>query len=45
MLPLVSLGVAIPLIAIASATSGWLAVLIVWLGLVAVNWAYSQRPD
>lgn len=43
-LPVVSLGVAIPLTAIASATSGWLAVLIVWIGLVAVNWAYAQRP-
>lgn len=43
-LPIVSLGVAIPLTAIASATAGWLAVLIVWLGLVAVNWAYAQRP-
>ncbi len=43
-LPVVSLGAAIPLTAIAAATSGWLAVLIVWLGLVAVNWANAQRP-
>ncbi len=45
MLPIVSLGVAILLTAIASATSGWLAVLIVWLGMVAVNCAYYQCPD
>ena len=44
-LPIVSLGVAIPLTAIAAATAGWLAVLIVWLGLVGVNWAYAQRPS
>lgn len=43
-LPVVSLGVAIPLTAIAAAVSGFLAVLIVWLGLVGVNWAYAQRP-
>lgn len=43
-LPVVSLGVAIPLTAIAAALSGLLAVLIVWLGIVGVNWAHSQRP-
>ena len=42
-LAIVSLGVAIPLTAISAATAGMLAVLIVWLGLVGINWAYSQR--
>lgn len=43
-LPVASLGAAIPLTAIAASTAGFLAVLIVWLGIVAVNWAYAQRP-
>ena len=42
-LAIVSLGVAIPLTAVSAATAGFLAVLIVWLGLVGINWAYSQR--
>ncbi len=41
-LAIVSLGVAIPLTAI-SAAVGFFAVLIVWLGIVGINWAYSQR--
>lgn len=43
MLAILSLGVAIPLTAISAATVGFLAVLIVWVGLVGINWAYSQR--
>lgn len=43
MLAIVSLGVAVPLTAIAAAVVGFFAVLVVWLGLVGVNWAYSQR--
>ena len=43
MLAIVSLGVAIPLTAVSAATAGFLAVLVVWMGLVGVNWAYSQR--
>ncbi len=42
-LAIVSLGVAIPLTAISAATAGFFAVLVVWLGLVGINWAYSQR--
>ncbi len=42
-LAVVSLGVAVPLTAISAATAGFLAVLVVWLGLVGINWAYSQR--
>lgn len=42
-LAIVSLGVAIPLTAVSAATAGFLAVLIVWLGLVGINWAYAQR--
>jgi len=44
LLPVASLGAAIPLTAIAATTVGFLAVLIVWLGIVGVNWAYAQRP-
>ena len=43
MLAIVSLGVAIPLTAVSAATAGFLAVLVVWMGLVGVNWADSQR--
>lgn len=42
-LAIVSLGVAIPLTAIAGGTSGFLAILVVWLGLVGVNLAYAHR--
>ena len=42
-LAIVSLGVAIPLTAIAAATAGLVAVLIVWLGLVGINWAHAQH--
>ena len=37
----VSLGVSIPLTAIAASTAGLLAVIIVWLGIVGVNWIYA----
>ena len=42
-LAVVSLSVAIPLTAIAAGTAGYFTVLIVWLGLVGINWAYSHR--
>ena len=42
-LAIVSLGVAVPLTAISAATAGFFAVLIVWLGIVGINWTYSQR--
>jgi sulfite exporter TauE/SafE len=38
-----SLGIAIPLTAIAAASSGFAGILVVWLGLVLVNLAWSQR--
>src|SRR3712207_4532129 len=38
-LPLASLGIAIPLTAVAGGTVGFLAVLVVWIGIVAVNFA------
>ena len=41
-LAIVSLGVAVPLTAISAARVGFFAVLVVWLGLVGVNWAYSR---
>jgi hypothetical protein len=42
-LPIVSLGVAIPLTAIAADAGGFLAVLVVWIGLVAINVAHARR--
>jgi hypothetical protein len=42
-LPIVSLGVAIPLTAIAAGTGGLLAVLLAWIGIVAVNVAHARR--
>ena len=42
-LAIVSLGISIPLTAISAATAGFLAVLVVWLGIVGVNWAHAQR--
>lgn len=41
-LAFVSLGVAIPLTAIAGGTGGLLAILIVWIGIVAVNMAHVR---
>ena len=42
-LPIVSLGLAIPLTAIAAGIEGYLAVLVVWIGIVAVNVAHARR--
>lgn len=45
-LAIVSLGVAIPLTAIASESAGFVGVLIAWLGIVLVNFVYSAgRSD
>ena len=41
-LALGSLGIAIPLTAIAAGTVGLVAVIIVWIGIVAVNVAYAR---
>jgi hypothetical protein len=41
-LPLASLGIAIPLTAVAGGTSGFLAILVVWIGIVAVNVAHAR---
>jgi hypothetical protein len=43
-LAIVSLGVAIPLTAIAVTQAGLVGLVIVWIGIVLVNVAYSQRP-
>jgi hypothetical protein len=42
-LAMVSLGTAIPLTAIALSNGGLLAVAIVWIGIVLVNFAYARR--
>ena len=44
-LPIVSLGVAIPLTAIAGGIGGLLAILIVWIGIVAVNVAHARAAS
>jgi len=41
-LPIASLGVAIPLTAIAGGIGGLVAILIVWIGIVAVNVAHAR---
>jgi hypothetical protein len=38
-----SMGIAIPLTAIAAASSGFAGILVVWIGLVLINLAWSQR--
>lgn len=42
-LAIVSLGTAIPLTAIAAGTAGLVAVIVVWIGIVAVNMAFARR--
>jgi hypothetical protein len=42
-LAIVSLGVSIPLTAIAGGTVGLAGILVVWLGIVLVNFAYARR--
>jgi hypothetical protein len=43
LLAMISLGVAIPLTAIAASNSGLAAVIVVWIGIVLVNFAYARR--
>jgi hypothetical protein len=38
-----SVGIAIPLTAIAAASAGFWGILVVWIGLVLINVAWSQR--
>jgi len=42
---IVSLGTGIPITAIAGALGGLPGILIVWIGIVALNVAYSRRPS
>ncbi len=44
-LAIVSLGTGIPITAIAGALGGLPGILIVWIGIVALNVAYSRRPS
>jgi hypothetical protein len=41
---LASLVLGIPLTAIASSNSGLIGVIVVWFGIVAINFAYALRP-